>query len=255
MALFGMHANAYPIRTQTKWTNEWASESECVHHRFRAGKREYADKMQVHFKYVCLPCDQTLYCSRAWGWCGFHSLRKCLLDTLVVYWSPLWFCALLFFSSYTPSSVSFCSHFMCCFSYAINSSIWICCIMRIASIILFAGCFSFLFVRVFFPVHLCIHLFSAALLFESRTSSHLSLYECWSSEVDKLRIIENNRWINKLQGVNNHTSFFLLSDLQSLVLRFLSVFEFFFLVSDIFSASLIFAATLSCLTHSPGSVF
>lgn len=46
-------------------------------------------------------------------------------------------------------------------------------------------------------------------------SAHLSLYECWSSEVDKLHIIENNRWINKLQGVNNHTSFFLLSDLQS----------------------------------------
>lgn len=54
---------------------------------------------------------------------------------------------------------------------------------------------------------------------ERETGSHLSLYECWSSEVDKLHIIENNRWINKLQGVNNHTSFFLLSDFQSLLLR------------------------------------
>lgn len=55
-----------------------------------------------------------------------------------------------------------------------------------------------------------------------KNNTNTNFYECWSSEVDKLCIIENNRWINKLQGVNNHTSFFMLSTI-SFNLKFLSL--------------------------------
>lgn len=72
----------------------------------------------------------------------------------------------------------------------------------------------------------CFHT-ASLLMLGNWSQAHLSLYECWSSEVDKLYIIENNRWINKLQGVNNHTSFFMMSDLQSFV-RHSSSFRFSF---------------------------